>query len=94
MQLTSTALNPRTLTLVPTLCYCIFLFRFFLFSQQAILFLQLFVCAYDLDKQQTLQNTYGRNKGVCEQRSIQTYIYLYPIVVWKSDVLRGLLLIQ
>jgi hypothetical protein len=40
-------------------------------------------------KQQTLQNTYGRNKGICEQTRIQTDIYLYPIVVWKSDVLRG-----
>jgi hypothetical protein len=30
----------------------------------------------------------------CEQTSIRTYIYLYPIVVWKSDALRGLLLIQ
>jgi hypothetical protein len=28
------------------------------------LFLQLFECAYDLDKQQTLQNTYGSNKGM------------------------------
>jgi hypothetical protein len=28
------------------------------------LFLQLFVHAYDLDKQQTLQNTYGRNKDM------------------------------
>jgi hypothetical protein len=45
-----------------------------------------------LDKQQTLQNTYGRNKGICEQTSIQTYIYLYPIVVWKSHALRGLLI--
>jgi hypothetical protein len=39
-------------------------FSFFFFSQQVILFLQLFVCAYDLDKQQTLQNTYGRNKDM------------------------------
>jgi hypothetical protein len=41
--------------------------------------LQLFVCAYDLDKQQTAQNTYGRNKGRCEQTRIHTYIYPYPI---------------
>jgi hypothetical protein len=52
----SPALNPRTLTLVPTLCYCIFLFcfRFFFPPQQVIKFLQLFVCAYDLDKHQTI----------------------------------------
>jgi hypothetical protein len=88
----SPALNLGTLTSVPTLRYCIFLF-FSLFSQQVILSLQLFVCEYDLDKQQTVQNTYGRNKGICEQTRIQTDIYLYPIVLWKSDVLRGLLLI-
>jgi hypothetical protein len=35
-----------------------FLF-FSLFSQQVILSLQLFVCAYNLDKQQTVQNTYN-----------------------------------
>jgi hypothetical protein len=60
----SPAWNLRTLTLVPTLCYCIFLFfSLSLLSQQVILFLQLFVCAYDLDKQQTVQNSYERNKG-------------------------------
>jgi hypothetical protein len=59
-------------TLVPTLCYCIFLFCFFFLfsSQQVILFLQLFACAYDLEKQQTIQNAYGRNKGICEQTRI------------------------
>jgi hypothetical protein len=84
----SPALNPRTLTLVPTLHYCIFILffpLFFFFFSQVILSLQLFVCAYDLDKQQTLQHAYGRNKGICEQKCIQTDIYLYPMVVWKSE---------
>jgi hypothetical protein len=56
-----------------------------------------------LDKHQTVCNTYGRNKLICEQICLQIYIYLY---LWlslnlgvycslkKSDVLRGLLLIQ
>jgi hypothetical protein len=67
------------------LLYFSFLVFFpFLFSQ-VILFLQLrvCVCAYDLDKKHIIQNTYGR-----KQTRIHTYIYLYPIVVWKSDVLQ------
>jgi hypothetical protein len=52
-----------------------FLFLFF-FPQQVILFLQLFVCAYDFDKQQTVQNTYGKKKGICERTRIQSYIYI------------------
>jgi hypothetical protein len=51
------------------------------------LFLQLFVCAYDLDKQQTVQNTYGRNKGICEQTRIQTYIYMYCIAQFPTVVM-------
>jgi hypothetical protein len=31
-----------------------------------------------LHKHQTVQNTYARNKGICEQTRIQTYIYQYP----------------
>jgi hypothetical protein len=82
----SPALNSRTPTLVPTLCYCIFLLFFFFiflffflfFHNKLLQLLQLFVCAYDLDKHQTVENTYGRNKGICEQTGIQTYIYPYP----------------
>jgi hypothetical protein len=71
MQLTS---SQQALTLVPNLRYCIFLFCFFfLFSQQVILFLQLFVCAYELDKQQTVQNTYGRNNKTLME-GIKAYV--------------------
>jgi hypothetical protein len=77
----SLALNPGTLTFVLTLCCCIFLFCFLFvflfFSRQVILFLQLFVCAYDLDKHRTVHNTYGRNNRIYEQTRIQTYTYLY-----------------
>jgi hypothetical protein len=54
--------------------------------------LQLFVCAYDLDKQQTIQNT--KHKTQKYKTNTHTYILMYPIVVWKSDVLRGSLLFQ
>jgi hypothetical protein len=50
----SPALNPRTLTLVPNLCCCVFLFCFFLFFFSTGYILQLFVCAYNLDKHQTV----------------------------------------
>jgi hypothetical protein len=63
----SPALNSRTLTLVPNLCCCVFLFCFFSFLFSTSCFLQLIVCAYDLDKHQTVYNTYGRNKHICEQ---------------------------
>jgi hypothetical protein len=39
-------------------------------------------CAYDLDKHQTVYNTYGKNKRICEQICIQIYIYLY---LWFFD---------
>jgi hypothetical protein len=35
------------------------------------------LCAYDLDKHQTMYNTYGRNKHIYEQICIQVYIYIY-----------------
>jgi hypothetical protein len=40
-------------------------------------FLQLLIYTYDLDKHQTVYNTCGRNKRICEQICIQIYIYLY-----------------
>jgi hypothetical protein len=55
-----------------------FFFSFFINS-----FLQL-ICAYDLDKHQTVYNTRGRNKRIYEyeQICIQIYIYLY---LWFFD---------
>jgi hypothetical protein len=53
--------------------------------------LQLFVFAYDLDKHQTVYNTYGRNKCICKQICIQIYIYIYIyvcvcvcVILWLS----------
>jgi hypothetical protein len=43
----------------PYLCYFLLCFLF-IFPHK--FFLQLFLCAYDLDKHQTVYNTYGRNK--------------------------------
>jgi hypothetical protein len=62
------------------------------------IFLQLLLCAYDLDKHQTMYNTCGSNKRIYEQICIQIYIYLYlwflaywyiweSIVVWKNRTL-------
>jgi hypothetical protein len=70
MQLTSSqqsSINSANLNISPYSLLLYFSFLFFFFSQQVILFLQLFVSAYDFDKLQTVQNTYGRNKGICEQ---------------------------
>jgi hypothetical protein len=50
-----------------------FLFLFFLTS----CFLQLFLCAYNLDKHQTVYNTCERNEHMYEEICIQIYIYLY-----------------
>jgi hypothetical protein len=71
----SPALNSRALTLVP-ICAVRFLFFSFLFFSTSC-FLQLLLCAYDLDKNQTVYNTCGRNKHIYEQRCIRTCIYLY-----------------
>jgi hypothetical protein len=85
MQLTSSqqssikSANPNIspYSLLLYVSFLVFSFFFLSFFHNKLLqLLQLFVCAYDLDKQQTV------------------LVYLYPIVVWKSDVLRGLLLIQ
>jgi hypothetical protein len=40
-------------------------------------FLQLLLCAYDLDKHQTVYDTYGRNERIYEQIYIQIHIYIY-----------------
>jgi hypothetical protein len=37
---------------------------------------QLFVCAYDLDKHQTVQNTYGIKKRICEHKCICVFLRL------------------
>jgi hypothetical protein len=77
----------------PYLC-CFFSFLIFFTS----CFLQLFLCAYNLDEHQTVHNTCGRNEGIYERICIQTYIYLYlwsfdyrkiweSIVVWKNRML-------
>jgi hypothetical protein len=47
-----------------------------------LLFLQLLLCAYDLDMHQTEYNTCRRNKRIYEQICIQIYIYLY---LWLFD---------
>jgi hypothetical protein len=65
--------NTASLNISPYLCCCVFLF---FFSPQQVVVLQLFVCAYDLDKHQTVQNKYGRNKRIYEQLCIQICIYL------------------
>jgi hypothetical protein len=46
------------------------------------LFLQICLCAYDLDNHKTVYNTCGRNKRIYAQICIQMYIYLY---LWFSD---------
>jgi hypothetical protein len=56
-----------------------FFFFFFLFSTNC--FLQLFVCAYDLDKHQTVYNTYGKNKSIWEQICTQIYISVIQVKV-------------
>jgi hypothetical protein len=71
----SPALNPRAQTLIPICAVAIF-FSFFCTS----CFLQLLLCAYDLDKHQTVCNTRGRNKCIYEQICIQIYIYPYLIL--------------
>jgi hypothetical protein len=74
-------LNPWTLTLVPNLCCCFFFVSFF---PPTSCFIQLFVCAYDLDKHQTVYNTYVRIKGICEQISIQINIHYIHVNLWLS----------
>jgi hypothetical protein len=61
----------------PYLCCCVFLLVSFLFSIffDKLFSLQLMLCAYDLDKHQTVYNTRGRNKRIYEQICIQIYIY-------------------
>jgi hypothetical protein len=59
----SPALNPRALTLVP-MCAVVFFFCFLSFLTSC--FLQILLCAYDLDKHQTVYNTCGRNERVYE----------------------------
>jgi hypothetical protein len=64
----SPALNPWALTLVP-ICAVVFFFclLFFFFPFLSFFnkfFLQLLLCAYDLDKHQTVYNTCGRNKRI------------------------------
>jgi hypothetical protein len=72
----SPALTQRALTLVP-ICIVAYFFFFlfpFLFLFSTSCFLQLFLCAYDFGKHQTVYTTCGRNKRIYEQICIQIYI--------------------
>jgi hypothetical protein len=72
----SAAPNPRALTLV-LICAAMFFFRFISFHPSLqVVFLQLLLCAYDLDNHQTVYNTCVRNKRIYEQICLQIYIYL------------------
>jgi hypothetical protein len=71
----SLALNTRALTLVPISAAA-------LLKNIYKLFLQIFLCAYNLDKHQTVYNICGRNERIYEQTCIQIYIYIY---VWLFD---------
>jgi hypothetical protein len=51
-------------------CCCVLLFLFL-----TSCFLQLLLCAYDVDKLQTLYITCRRNKRISEQTCIQIYLY-------------------
>jgi hypothetical protein len=98
----SLALNPQALTLVP-ICAVVY---FFCSPPPphllTICFLQLLLWAYDLDKQQTMYNTCGRNKCIYMNKYAYKYISV-SVILWsslnlgvycsleKSDVLRGLL---
>jgi hypothetical protein len=66
----SLALNMRALTSVP-ICAAALLKNIY------NLFLQIFLCAYILDKHQTVYNICGRNALIYAQICIQTYIFLY-----------------
>jgi hypothetical protein len=69
----SPALNTRALTLVPICAIALFKRKKNIYK----LFLQIFLCAYNLDKHQAVYNTCGRNERLYEQMCIQIYIYLY-----------------
>jgi hypothetical protein len=57
----------------------VFFFSFFFVSFENIymLFSQTFLCAYNLDKHQTVYTTYGSNELVYAQICLQIHIYLY-----------------
>jgi hypothetical protein len=77
----------------PYLCCCVFSFvffsRFFFFFLPFIkkLFLQLLLCAYDLDKHQTVYNRCGRNKRLYEQICIYLYLCFSETLTacWKGE---------
>jgi hypothetical protein len=70
-------LNTRALTLVPT-CPAALLKNIY------TLFLQICLCAYNLNKHQTVYNTCGRNARIYAQICMQTYIYIY-MYLWFFD---------